>query len=202
MKTESITLSESKRLIALEQTIEAGRKTFVEVGLALAEIRDARLYRSDFDTFEAYCQKKWGFTKTYANNLIAGADVVKQLPEKLTTIVVSEGQARELAKVPAEKRVEVLKAAQESGPVTAKTIHEAAAVIVPQTRKEKLAARLEYLGLPPDRDPSQRTVESLRVDIRRLILHRPVRKGPLLAFAKILSVAAKKFKAFAQRAKD
>ena len=101
----------------------------MEVGLALAEIRDTRLYRSDFDTFEAYCQKKWGFTKTYANNLIAGADVVKQLPESLTTTVVIERQARELAKVEPANRVEVLERAAEAGPVTAKTIQEAAAII-------------------------------------------------------------------------
>jgi hypothetical protein len=34
-------------LISLERTIETGRKTFVEVGLALAEIRDAKLYRAE-----------------------------------------------------------------------------------------------------------------------------------------------------------
>jgi hypothetical protein len=32
---------------------------FVKVGLALARIRDARLYRAEFPTFEAYCQTKW-----------------------------------------------------------------------------------------------------------------------------------------------
>jgi hypothetical protein len=77
----------------------------------LAEIRDARLYRAGFDTFEAYCREKRAFTKTYANNLIEGATVVKQLPSKITTIVVNEGQARELAKVEPAKRVEVLKEA-------------------------------------------------------------------------------------------
>lgn len=103
----------------------------MEVGLALAEIRDSRLYRSDFDTFEAYCQKKWNFTKTYANNLIEGAAVVKLLPPKMTAIVVNEGQARELAKVSPAHRVKVLEKAAESGKVTARTIHEAAAVVQP-----------------------------------------------------------------------
>lgn len=96
--TSAVTLDESRRLIALEKTIESGRKTFVEVGLALAEIRDSRLYRADFDTFEAYCQKKWGWKRDYCDKLISGANVVKQLPEKLHTIVGTETQARELAK--------------------------------------------------------------------------------------------------------
>jgi hypothetical protein len=31
----------------------SGWQTFVQVGLALAQIRDDRLYKVDFDTFEA-----------------------------------------------------------------------------------------------------------------------------------------------------
>ena len=87
------------------------------------------LYRSDFDTFEAYCQKKWNWKRDYCDKLIQGANVVKLLPEKLHTIVGSEGQARELAKVEPAKRVEVLEKAAQAGPVTAKTIQEAAAII-------------------------------------------------------------------------
>jgi hypothetical protein len=40
--------------------------------------------------------------------LIDGADAVKSLPEEMTTMVVTERQARELAKAPPEKRVEVV----------------------------------------------------------------------------------------------
>ena len=39
---------ETGRLAALEQTIERGLQTFVEVGTALLEIRDSRLYRQAF----------------------------------------------------------------------------------------------------------------------------------------------------------
>lgn len=116
----------------MEQTIEAGRKTFVEVGLALAEIRDSKLFRSDFDTFEAYCQSKWKMGRRYANLLIESSAVVKSLP--MGTIVPTEGQARALSKVEPAKRVEVLTKAAESGPVTAKKIHEAAAVVIPKNK--------------------------------------------------------------------
>ena len=43
---EPISLVESQRLIELEKVIEGGRQTFVEVGTALAEIRDSQIYRS------------------------------------------------------------------------------------------------------------------------------------------------------------
>jgi hypothetical protein len=117
--------------ITLERTIEAGQQTFVEVGLALTEIRDSKLYRADFETFDQYCQKRWGWSQKRASHLIIASEVVKMLPVKDSTIVENEGQARQLAKVPAEKRVEVLRVAKESGPVTAKTIHEAAAIVAP-----------------------------------------------------------------------
>lgn len=87
--TSAITIIESKRLIALEKSIAAGQKTFVEVGLALAEIRDSKLYRSDFNSFEEYCREKWGWTKQHAYRLIEAAPVGKSNPR-----VTSERQAR------------------------------------------------------------------------------------------------------------
>ena len=110
---QEITLVESKRLIELEKVIKAGKSAFVEVGVALCEIRQSRLYRCEFSTFEDYCRQKWGFTRQYANQIIAGAGAVKDLPEGLETMVSNERQARELAKAPAEDRPAALKVAQE-----------------------------------------------------------------------------------------
>ena len=45
---ESLTVQEETRKAQLEATIERGMQTFVEVGLALMEIRDGRLYRAEF----------------------------------------------------------------------------------------------------------------------------------------------------------
>ena len=109
---------------AIQQTIEAGRKTFVEVGLALAEIRDTRLYRSDFDTFEEYCRAKWNWDRTYCHRIIEASQTVKLLPIGNKPQIQTESQARELAKVEPSKRVEVLEKAAKAGPVTAKAIHE------------------------------------------------------------------------------
>lgn len=57
---DQLTTTESSKLCQLESTIEAGLKTFVEVGSALMEIRDSRLYRQEFGTFEDYCRERWG----------------------------------------------------------------------------------------------------------------------------------------------
>ena len=50
-----LTVSEAERLDACEQVIERGLATFVDVGTALLEVRDSRLYRVAYPTFEAYC---------------------------------------------------------------------------------------------------------------------------------------------------
>jgi hypothetical protein len=122
---EPITLDESKRLIELENVIAAGQQTFKEVGTALAEIRDARLYKSDYASFEDYCVHKWGFGKSYGYQLIESAAVAAEV--SAITDIKTESQARALAKVPKAKRASVITQASKRGPLTAKKIREVAA---------------------------------------------------------------------------
>lgn len=140
--TQAITLSQSKLLIALEETIEHGKQTFVEVGVALAKIRDEKLYVSDYETFEAYCKGRWGWRKAYCNHIIRAADTVKELPAESATMVASERQARELSKAEPAEREAVLEEAASQGPVTAKAIKQAV-----QRRKSP--------ALPPEDEPEK-----------------------------------------------
>jgi hypothetical protein len=121
----ALTDSESQLLSDLEGTIERGQRTFIEVGNALAIIRDQKLYRNDYETFDAYLTARWQFTRSYAGRIIEAARVAEMLP--IGNKPETESQARELSKVPAEKRVEVMQAAQdlaksENRPVRAKDI--------------------------------------------------------------------------------
>src|ERR1035437_8422705 len=121
--TEALSIAESKRLIELEKTIARGKKTFVEVGLALAEIRDLKLYEHDHSSFAEYCQAKWCWEKRYTQYVIAGAEAVKSLPEGTRTLVHHETAARELAKVEPAQRAGVVQAVVDEGkPVTAAEI--------------------------------------------------------------------------------
>ena len=43
-----VTLAESKRLIELEKTIALSIESFIEVGEALIEIRESKLYRIEY----------------------------------------------------------------------------------------------------------------------------------------------------------
>lgn len=133
MSTEQITIAELADLKKYESVIEKGKQSFVEVGSALMNIRDGKLYRKDHKTFEDYCQSRWGFNRHRGSQLISAAIAVQQLPADLVTIVTNEGQARALAKVPRKKRAKVIKAAAKNGHVTAASVAKAAAAQAPKT---------------------------------------------------------------------
>src|SRR6516164_3499408 len=97
-------IREDARLSELEKVIAKGKKTFVEVGLALAEIRDLRLYKREYSSFSEYCREKWGWNKSYAYDIIQSAEVAKRLPEKVSAIADTESKVRELRKAPVEER--------------------------------------------------------------------------------------------------
>ena len=102
----SITKTETESLAQCEALIERGMKTFVQVGEALAAIRDARLYRESHDTFEDYCKERWGMSRPRAYQLIESAQAVSTMVDK--SMITTERQARELAKVEPERRQEVI----------------------------------------------------------------------------------------------
>ena len=52
--TTALGPSERQQFDQLDETVRRGLATFIEVGQALTEIRDRRLYREDYSTFEDY----------------------------------------------------------------------------------------------------------------------------------------------------
>ncbi len=113
-----------------EAVIEHGLGTFVEVGLALMEIRDRRLYRAEFRNFEEYCRDRWQWGRSYANKVIAATEVVGILEAQVgTKVPKSETQARELAPLKAqpEKMAEAWEEAvkESDGKPTAKAVQNA-----------------------------------------------------------------------------
>ena len=63
----------------LEATIKRSMGSFIAVGKALFTIRDSRLYRGKYKTFEDYCKQKWGVGRSYARYLIDGSLVATNL---------------------------------------------------------------------------------------------------------------------------
>lgn len=95
----NLSTDEVRELATCEEVIERGLKTFYEVGSALLVIRDSRLYRADYGTFEDYCQGRWGMTHRNANYLIASADVIADLGNMFPVLPSSGRQAWALARL-------------------------------------------------------------------------------------------------------
>jgi len=124
--TGALVPAERSRLSELEAVVESGLQTFVEVGQALSEIRDSRLYRETHATFEDYCRERWQFTGRRGRQLIAAAEIGTIVPAE------NESQARALAPLLAAHGptavAEAWEAAwRESDSVTAAAISQAAA---------------------------------------------------------------------------
>lgn len=131
MSGEVITMEESRDLTRLETVIATGLQTFVEVGEALAEIRDRRLYRIEHVTFDEYLETEWKISRSRACRLIQAAETVKALPTGNKP--ATERQARGLTKLPAELRAEVWSAAVEASLTSAPTATAVAAVVAKRT---------------------------------------------------------------------
>jgi len=59
--------SEKRRKQELETLVQAGLEEFLRVGQALAEIRNRRLYRTEYPTFEQYVRAKFGLARSTAD---------------------------------------------------------------------------------------------------------------------------------------
>ena len=156
------------RLDELEATIERGRKTFVEVGLALAEIRDARLYRPEHPTFEEYCRARWNWSRSYAHRIIEAAATSEALPDGQRP--ETESQARELARIEPNRRLEVLNKARTNGKVTAAIIRQAAVSTYPATNGHQNGCEYGHENGKLHTAPRQRPVAGLVVKVRDELL--------------------------------
>jgi hypothetical protein len=139
-------------LVELEAVIARGLDTFVEVGAALAEIRERQLYRHQgFDRFEDYCRDRWQLGRSRAYQLMDASQVVSLMSTIVDTDGVplpppaNEAQARELVPVLKQQgdaaaeatwREVTDQAAERGSPPTAAQI------------REVVAARLDPPGRP------------------------------------------------------
>lgn len=130
---DTLTQAEAQHLTALEQIVRKGLETFLEVGEALLQIRDERLYRSSHASFEEYCRDKWKFTSRQANRLIGASEVVDNLKrDQLVSLVPAavpenEAQARPLAALTPTQQIEAARiAATKAKKPTAKQFKQAA----------------------------------------------------------------------------
>jgi hypothetical protein len=101
-----LTPAESKSLQALEGVIKDGLAVFIDVGRALREIRDKRLYRAAYTNFEDYIEARWQMHVSQAKQLIVAAEVEEEVTLKTLKILAKSPLANQkrLFPMPAWRR--------------------------------------------------------------------------------------------------
>jgi len=141
---EKLEASERGRFRKLELAVAQGISSFVVVGEALREIRNSKLYREEYKTFEKYVDQRWGMARQRAYQLIDAADVKANLStivdkNERAEEINKEGQLRELKDVPAESMEAVVDRAGEiagDDPITASDLKQARVEILEQPEPE------------------------------------------------------------------
>lgn len=88
---------EAVELIEREGRIErAQRNAYYEIGLELAAIRDRKLYKADFGTFEEYVEQRWEWERTRAYRLINAAMLARDSLLPIGNIPARESHIRPL----------------------------------------------------------------------------------------------------------
>ena len=128
-KTPEPPLSKREEMLLadLESVIEANMNGFVLAGSALAKIRDQRLYRIQYPTFEEYLLRVWDMARATAYQLMEAAEVHDNLKKTFqdndgaqgsfvrhggqneVILPRNERQARPLTSLPPDKQKEVWK---------------------------------------------------------------------------------------------
>jgi hypothetical protein len=132
----------AKSLAADEAIIYKGLNTFVEVGLALARIKDGKKYRAaGFSTFKEYCQESWDMSNPRAYQIISASEVVKKMSTNVDILPNSEAQVRPLLKIkdPVKQRIAWQKAVETApnGKPTQKHVASIVATHLPPSKPSK-----------------------------------------------------------------
>lgn len=159
-------LSKPGKLAEYEKVIDDAVRSFVEVGAALARIRDDDLFVEDgYETFDAYCRERWEFTRGRADQLIRSAELVSTIVLKKLPPPSNEAQVRELAKAPEETQpkvwAEVVKTAPE-GVITAKHVAAVVAGFRPVEKKREAKPKPETEEEPDPAPAATGTAEGTR----------------------------------------
>lgn len=146
MESLALAKNEESRLCELESIIQRNLNSFYEIGMALMEVRDNRLYRAEYDTFEQYCRERWQFGKRVAYQYIESVKVIENVRHGAQTNIepVNERQTRPLAKLPAKEQREVWQEAVETAPDGKVTAKHVESVVAKTLNKERPPAEESY----------------------------------------------------------
>jgi len=171
-----------------EKIIDAGIKSFMQIGQALEEIKRNKLYlEAGYATYNEYCQQRWQFTPQHSNRLIQAyrlQKIFESEPMGSFDVPESERQLRELqySDDPVElwkeaqrqtgeqqptasqiKKVREGKKADQPTPSAAQSTHNKLKKIIETPyEKRRTERRAEFFKLPTSSDKKLRELAKQR----------------------------------------
>jgi hypothetical protein len=128
--------------------------------LILLEIRDRRLYRSAYGTFEQYVRERWKLGSRRANQKLQAADILRSFPQSEDNgknfsqpdrgRPANESQARALSSTPEPQRQEVWQEAVDTAPKGANGKPKVTAAHVRRVAEQRQAATDPEPATPQD----------------------------------------------------
>lgn len=141
-------IDREKRLAWNENQI---RTSMNNIASSIRDIHDKKLWEGKFESFEAYCKERWGFSRQRAYQMIGAENNRLMLADaanadealKSVALHLNDGQAAEFENIPPAKAMEVLKdAVAQPGKMTAAKIKKAKARIIETVPNVTTAANL------------------------------------------------------------
>ena len=126
-----LSVEERKILNDCEAIIGRNMLGVVEFGQALARIRDLKLYRADYETWEAYVAKRWEIKARTSYQYITAAEIFENVRNCAETAILptNESQLRQLARLGDGDQVQAWKEAVETAPDGKMTARHVAGVV-------------------------------------------------------------------------
>lgn len=128
--SDPLTLQEEQAFWRCEKKVEDGLRSAQQGREALRQIRDGRLYRAEFKTFDEYVERRWKMSVRQAHRICDHAEVMTNLlgapsdegaqeeaPAMPAVLPETESLARPLAPLPPEVQREVWQNAVATAPV-------------------------------------------------------------------------------------
>lgn len=158
--TDALSPVEFAKLENLEETINTGLKSFLDVGRALMQIRDEKLYRKSHDTFEVYCQQRWDMSIRFAQMQISAAKTADRISDANhgSPLPKTERVARPLTKLPEEDQADAWEEAVESAPNGKVTAEHVESVV-----KQRLSDAKEPEAEPEPPEPTKSEQEAAEI---------------------------------------
>lgn len=170
-------LAPSTRLAELEEIIERGMSTFFEVGSALKEIIDGKLWEPNYNDFEDFCYRRFGFHKRTGYSLVTASNVFRDVSEKvqISAFELKFSQALAMVKLNTEQRVVVGKQVKE-GNLTVDQVQ----TIVNQTIAAEKRKPIKIPSRPPRGTAIIRSLSDLRSECADLLILSTPSDPPIL----------------------